>query len=136
MRFIEWRPTPERNIEVLNDTADLYRYFDCTHAAEFLYACVHRTVEEDLPREIEYLRRHDQAMQRIMEAVEMPDRLPDNLAMFIRQNGATLSTNRREGEFRQLRDDEVVLIEGIVHDAFEGFNDPGGQAPPPKAVSS
>ena len=50
--------------KVLNDTADLYRYFDCTHAAEFLYACVHRTVEEDLPREIEYLRRHDQAIQR------------------------------------------------------------------------
>jgi hypothetical protein len=28
MPFIEWRPTPERNVEVLNDTADLYRYFD------------------------------------------------------------------------------------------------------------
>jgi hypothetical protein len=26
--FIEWRPTAERNVEVLNDTADLYRYFD------------------------------------------------------------------------------------------------------------
>jgi len=135
MPFIEWRPTPERNVEVLNDTADLYRYFDCTHAAEFLYACVHRTVEEDLPREIEYLRRHDQAMQRIMEAVEMPDRLAENLVMFIRQNRGTLSKNRREGEFRQLRDVEVVLIEGIVRDAFEGFNDPGGQAPRPKAVS-
>ena len=32
MPFIEWRPTPERNVEVLNDTADLYRYFDCTAA--------------------------------------------------------------------------------------------------------
>lgn len=136
MPFIEWRPTPERNVEVLNDTADLYRYFDCTHAAEFLYACVRRTVEEDLPREIEYLRRHDQAMQRIMEAVEMSDRLAENLVMFIRQNRGTLSNNRREGEFRQLRDDEVVLIEGIVGDAFEGFIDPGGQAPPPEAVSS
>ena len=30
MPFIEWRPTPERNVEVLNQTADLYRYFDCT----------------------------------------------------------------------------------------------------------
>jgi hypothetical protein len=28
MNFIEWRPTPGRNVEVLNDTADLYRYFD------------------------------------------------------------------------------------------------------------
>ena len=27
---------PERNVEVLNDTADMYRYFDCTAEAEFL----------------------------------------------------------------------------------------------------
>ena len=73
--YIEWRPTPERNVEVLNDTADLYRYFDCTQAAEFLYACVQRTVEQDLPREIDYLRRHDEAMARIREMIEMPDRL-------------------------------------------------------------
>ena len=32
MPFIEWQPTPDRNVEVLNDTADLYRYFDCTQA--------------------------------------------------------------------------------------------------------
>jgi hypothetical protein len=119
--FIEWRPTPDRNVEVLNDTADLYRYFDCTDNAEFLYGCVRRTVEEDLPREIDYLGRHDQAMQRIMAAVDMPDRLAENLIMFIRQNKGTLPRNRREGEFGKLRDDEVRRIEGIVGDAFEGF---------------
>ena len=101
MPYIEWRPTPERNVEVLNDTADLYRYFDCTEAAEFLYACVRRTVEQDLPREIDYLRRHDEAIRRIMDAVEMPDRLAENLVMFIRQNNGTLSKKRREGEFKQ-----------------------------------
>jgi hypothetical protein len=126
MPFIEWRPTADRNVEVHNDTADLYRYFDCTEAAEFLYACVRRTVEEDLPREIEYLRRHDQAIQRIMEAVEMPDRLAENLVMFIRQNDGTLPRKRRDGEFRQLREEEVTLIEEIVGDAFEGFHEVGG----------
>ena len=122
MPFIEWRPTPERNVEVLNETADLYRYFDCTDAAEFLYACVRRTVEDDLPREIDYLRRHDEAIRRIMDAVEMPDRVAGNLVMVIRQNQGTLSRKRREGEFNKLRDDEVVLIEGIVRDAFEGLD--------------
>jgi hypothetical protein len=112
---------------VLNDTADLYRYFDATEAAEFLYACVRRTVEDDLPREIDYLRRHDEAIQRIMEAVEMPDRVAENLVMFIRQNNGSLSRNRREGEFRQLRDDEVRLVEGIVGDAFAGFGDAPGE---------
>lgn len=95
MDFIKWRPTPSRNVEVLNDTADLYRYFDCTDAAEFLYACVARTVEHDLPREIDYLRRHDDAIRRIMDAVEMPDRLAENLLLFIRQNKGTLSKRRQ-----------------------------------------
>lgn len=34
MPFIDWRPTVERNPEVLNETADLYRYFDCMGEAE------------------------------------------------------------------------------------------------------
>jgi hypothetical protein len=121
MPFIEWRPTPERNVEVLNETRDLYRYPDCTDAAEFLYACVRRTVERDLPHEIDYLRRHDEAVRRIMDAVEMPDRIAENLVAFIRQNNGRLSKNRREGEFRKLNDDEVTLIEGVVNDAFAGF---------------
>ena len=121
MPFIEWQPTAERNVEVLNRTADLYRYFDCTAEAEFLCACVRRTVEHDLPREIDYLRRQGDAMGRIMERIEMPDRLAENLIMFIRQNKGSLPRKRREGEFKKLRDDEVALIEGIVNDAFDGF---------------
>jgi hypothetical protein len=121
MPYIEWRATPERNVEVLNNTADLYRYFDCTEAAEFLYACVRRTVEHDLPREIDYLRRHDEAIRQIMDAVEMPDRVAENLVMFIHQNNGTLSKKRREGEFNKLSADEVTLIEAIVAEAFAGF---------------
>ena len=118
MPFIEWRPTAERNVEVTNDTADLYRYYDCTEEAEFLYSCVRRTVEEDLPREIEYLRRHDDAIRRIMDVVEMPDRLAENLVVYIRQNNGKLSKRHRKGEFKKLRRDEVTMIERIVRDAF------------------
>ena len=128
MNFIEWRPTPERNVEVLNDTADLYRYFDATQAAEFLYSCVLRTVEHDLPREIEYLRCHDEALRRIMDTVEMPDRLAENLLLFIRQNKGRLPNRRRTGEFAKLTDAEVAMLEAIVRDAFEGFDKPGPAA--------
>jgi len=123
MSFIEWRPTPQRNVEVRNDTADLYRYFDATEAAQFLYACVKRTVEQDLPREIDYLRRHDQALRRIMNTVEMPDRLAENLVMFIRQNKGKLSKRWRTSEFKKLTDAEVASLEAIVGEAFEGFGD-------------
>ena len=55
----------------------------------------------------------------------MPDRLAENLVMFVRQNNGTLPTKRRDGEFKRLRDDEVVLVEGIVRDAFSGFAEAG-----------
>lgn len=122
MDYVDWEPTPTRNVKVLNDTADLYRYFDCTEAAEFLYACVARTVEHDLPEEIDYLRRYDEAKRRIMEAVAMPDHLIDDLIMLIRQNGGTLSKNRRTGVFERLRDNEVASLEAIVREAFSGFD--------------
>ena len=122
MDCIEWRPTADHNVEVLNETADLYRYFDCTEQAEFLYACVQRTVEHDLPREIEYLRRHDEAMARIMEVVDMPDRLAQNLILFIRQNNGRLSKRKREKDFSALSDDEVLALETIVQNAFDGFS--------------
>ena len=57
-------------------------------------------------------------MRRIMDAVKMPDRLAENLVMFILQNKGTLPKERREGEFKKLRDDEVALVEGIVREAF------------------
>ena len=121
MESIEWRTTPAHNVEVTNDTADLYRFFDCTEAAEFLYTCVRRTVEQDLPREIDYLRRHDAAVQEIMETVEMPDNPAARLVMHIRQNDGTLGKKRRAGEWKQLTVKEVAAIEAIVNTSFAGF---------------
>lgn len=124
MGFIKWRPTADQNVEVLNDTVDLYRYFDCTEEAEFLYNCVRRTVEHDLPKEIDYLRRHDIAMTRIMDTIEMPDRLAQNLIIFIRQNSGSLPKKRRKKEFSALTEHEVRSLESIVQDSFEGFDNP------------
>lgn len=125
MQFIEWRPTPKRNVEVLNDTGDLYRYFDATEAAEFLYACVQRTIETDLPKEIAWLRAHDAAMRQIMDRVEMPDRLAQDFIMFVRQNGGQLSKARRTGIFAELTDAEVAALEGVVQDAFAEYAEAG-----------
>jgi hypothetical protein len=57
-----------------------------------------------------------------MNMVEMPDRVAENLLMFIRQNKGTLPKRRRAGEFKQLTDDEVRNLEVVVNDAFEGFD--------------
>ena len=122
MEFIEWRPLPSKNVEVTNDTADLYRYFDCTDEAEFLYSCVARTVDYDLPKEILYLKGNDEALRGIMNAIEMPDRLAQDLVMHIRQNKGKLSKKRRNGIFEKLTDGEVSEAEAIIQAAFEEYD--------------
>jgi hypothetical protein len=80
-------------------------------------------IECDLPREIDYLRRHDVAIRRIMDTVEMPDRLAENLILYIRQNKGVLSKKRRQGEFNKLSERDVHAIERIVDDTSEDFNE-------------
>lgn len=126
MDFIEWTPTPKGNVEVLNDTADLYRFFDCTQVAEFLYSCVKRTIESDLPREIDYLTRRDEAIRDIMNLVEMPDLMAEQFVLFVHRNGGTLPNKRRKKEFAALTEEELSALEEIVRDTFEGFDEQTG----------
>ena len=80
-------------------------------------------MNHDLPEEIDYLGRHDEAMAKIREIIDMPDRLAQNLILFIRQNGGKLSKRKREKDFSALTDREVQDLERIVQNVFEGFGD-------------
>lgn len=119
MDHIDWRATPTGNVEVLNDTADLYRFYDCTAEAEFLYDCVRKTIEEDLPREITYLKRHDAAMRGIMNRIEMPDALARQVILLVTQNEGRFPKLRRDRDpFVKLTDAEIAALEEIVTTAF------------------
>ena len=115
---IDWDPTDDGNVQVTNDTADFYRFFDATPHAEFLYQCVEKTIDEDLPEETEFLRRYDEFTDRIEGLVEMPDNTIDLLFRFLDQNDGRLSKRRRSGKFAALTDDEVREVEQIYADTF------------------
>ena len=117
--FVEWVPTEKQNVRVLNDTADLYRFGDYTEITEFLYDCVVTTIEHDLPREIEYLARFDEAKGRIQSFIEMPDEMISSLINFIRQNDGALVEKRRRREFEKMTDIEVEAAEAVVRDVFD-----------------
>ncbi len=117
--LIRWEPTQNGNVNVLNDTADFYRFFDATPHAEFLYACVKKTIEEDLPNEADFLRRYDQFRARMDSIVDMPDRTVDLLFRFLRQNGGKLSTRAREHEFAKMTDAEVASAEEAYATAYQ-----------------
>ena len=116
--FIDWRATDSGNVEVRNDTAAFYRYFDATAHAEFLYACIERTVEEDLPREIRFLIAFDRFAAGVKDIADMPDRRVEQLRGFLEQNDGRLSARARSREFAALTDDEAARVERLYVESF------------------
>lgn len=118
---IRWTPAPDGNVVIHNETADLYRYFDATSQAEYLYDCVRQTIEVDLPKETAFLTAHDQFKKSLKELVDMPQRLEDLLFTFMHQNVGKLPKGRRKNEFAALEDEEVAAIEAFYEEAFSSL---------------
>jgi hypothetical protein len=117
--FIEWQPTPEGNVHVTNETIDLYRYFDATRQAEFLYSCVETTVNETLPAEIKYLERHDRLASIISSFIDMPNAKVNLLINFLEQGQGKLSKRARSNEFARLTAEECRVIEDRYGEVFD-----------------
>jgi hypothetical protein len=116
--LIEWEASDKGNVAVLNDTGDFYRFFDATPHSEFLYACVRKTIEDDLPNETRYLKNYDQFRAGIEAMFDMPERTLSILFTFLRQNDGRLSKRAREKEFVELTAEEVAQIEELYRSHF------------------
>lgn len=109
--LIEWEPTIDHNVKILNDTIDLYRYYDLTTQVEFLYECVEETIEQIIPDELDYLEKYDRMTQYINTYLSLPDTKVDLLIKFLNQNNGKLSKNKRQKEFDEFTDKEISSIE-------------------------
>lgn len=118
LSFVEWRATDKGNVEVLNETMDLYRYFDATTQAEFFYECVHETITKALPNEVKYLQQYDEMKAFVNNYIDMPDRTVNLLIRFLYQNNGRLSNRARNKEFLALSDEEVLTFERKFEDIF------------------
>ena len=108
---IAWKETEDHTIDVTNNTIDLYRYFDATKQAEFLYDCVEDTLKRIIPKEVTYLQNYD-AFKRFMDNhFEMPDKMVAILVRFLEQNDGVLSKRALNKEFSSLKDQEIKEIE-------------------------
>ncbi len=116
--FIKWEPTPEHNVEVLNETIDYYRYFDATGQAEFLFECVEDTIHNIIPAEVDHLLKYDEFKRYIDDFYEMPDRMVAVLVRLLEQNHGRLSQRARTQEFKALKDAEIDEIEKIYKSIF------------------
>ncbi len=114
--FIEWNWTAERDIVVANETGDLYRYFDATAFAEYLYDRVADTVRRDLKEELGFIAAFDKAFNAVREIVDMPDRRASLFVRLCMQNGGRLSVAKRQ-RFSELDDAEIAAMETAIQDA-------------------
>ena len=118
LECISWQPTELGNVEVLNETASWYRYFDATAHAEFLYRCVQTTIESDLPHEVAYLRAYDAFVASVTAMIDMPTRTIELLHRFLRQNNGMLSGRACDREFKALTDEEIGRVESAFADCM------------------
>jgi hypothetical protein len=116
--FIKWRTTQDHNVEVMNDTADYYKYFDATIQAEFLFDCIDHTIRTIIPKEVSYLQNYDRMKAWLDDNFEMPDKTVAMLIRFLEQNNGKLSNRARTKEFSALDKDEIELIENQYNNIF------------------
>ena len=117
--LIEWKSAVDNNVEVLNDTIDLYRYFDATKEVEFLYSCVQQTIEQTIPEEVDYLEKYDLMKEYLDNHFEMPDKTVALIVRFLEQGKGKLSERAKTKEFQVLQDEEVEAIENKYQEIFQ-----------------
>lgn len=117
--LIEWEPTRNHNIQILNETIDLYRYYDLTTQAEFLYECIEETINRIIPEEIEYLEKYDRLTNAINSFLNLPDTRVDLLIKYLNQNNGKLSKRKRQKDFEELTEEEISTIEEHYSEIFE-----------------
>lgn len=117
--LVEWEPTADLNVKILNNTIDLYRYYDLTKQVEFLYECVEETIEQIIPEELDYLEKYDRVTKYINNYLSLPDTKVDLLIKLLNKNNGRLSKNKRQKEFDDITDEEISSIEENFQSIFK-----------------
>lgn len=122
MELIDWQFTPEKEVQVINRTDRLYRFFDATKISEFLYEKVVETVEKDLKEELDFVGVYDAAVNAVMERIDMPDRKASLFVRLCMQNSGRLSKAKRP-MFDELSDQELSELEAVIQAIMEHQGD-------------
>lgn len=118
MRLVEYRMNEEGSMEVLNDTADLYRYFDATPMAEYLYDCIAKTIEVELKAELETVSAFARAKDAFDAQFDLPDKRRNLFLKLCWQGKGELSRTKRARYFADYSDEEIESMRRVVQPFF------------------
>jgi len=114
----DYRMNEDYSLDVLNETAALYRYFDATRMCEYLYACVRKTIDRELKEELETLSAFGQARQALDGAFDLPEKQKNLLLKLCWQGKGALSATKRATFFKEYGDAEMAAMVDLVAPFF------------------
>lgn len=95
-----------------------FRYPDLTPQSTYLAETIHATLKEDMPEELLFLLRYDEAKKEIQKIVDMPDRDINMMLIFLHQNKGVFPKRRRE-QFAKLTDEEIAAMQQAYREVYE-----------------
>lgn len=118
LEMIEWESSDDYNTKILNETIDLYRYYDMTKETEFLFECIQDTIDRIIPSELDYLKKYDKLTDRINDIVAMENTRVDLLIKIVHQNNGKFSKRKYEKLFDDIDEEIIRHIESMYDDVF------------------
>ncbi|MDP8207917.1 MAG: Fic family protein [Candidatus Electryonea clarkiae] len=104
---------------VHNDSVQWYRFIDMTPQAEALCWFIEQAIDTELVNELEFLDKYDETKMALQEIIDMPDHKIDLFIRLCVQNNSKLSAKKRLSHFDFLSDDELVMMEHVIHSTFD-----------------
>ncbi len=95
-----------------------FRYPDLTEHCTYLIQIIYATLEEDMPDELIFLQRYDEAKKELQRIVDMPDRDINLMIIFLHQNKGVFPKRRRE-QFSKLTDEEIQQMQQAYRIVYE-----------------
>jgi len=119
LKVIDYTLDSRSRMTVIGETADHYRYIDCTDLVSIFMDLAEEAIEKEMPAEVAFLQGHDRCRAAMRGVVDLPNRNAELLIKFCLQNEGVLSKNKRKlSEFSMLTEDELDALQRIVQDSL------------------
>lgn len=125
MPLIDFMPNDDASIDVLNETINLYRYFDATRMAEYLYECIDTTIDRELKAELDTVSAFGKARKAIDARYDLPEKKKNLFLKLCWDGKGHVSKNKRKSQFEMFSDEELDRMESLVAPYFSVLN--GGE---------
>ena len=118
LSFIKFSLDNQGELTILNSSEVMpyFKYPNLTLQCEYLFKTLIAAITK-IEYELDYLNKYDLLKNDISNQLDLPDKLLNNLIIFIHQNQGVLSKNKRR-VFDKLTDSEIEMIEGMYQKIF------------------